>query len=194
MQFLYLLWNIWDWVPHLKIEYNTHVNCIYSDTRKSLKIITIDYSKEHTKPLFKKHNILSIFNLYPYYCLIELYKTLKFRTPYCIFELFQCIPNQTGRNLTLKTPIHTLRCQKQTFVHQATLFWNKMHKKLLNPSSVIVHSSHTNKLNLLDSECIFLDFSTKVATFKSGLKKILFSMQSNGDRIDWTTNNYLSNG
>ena len=73
--------------------------CILKDSRKSLKIISIDYSKEHTKPLFKKHDILSIFNLYPYYCLIELYKALKFRTPYCVFELFQCIKNATGRSI-----------------------------------------------------------------------------------------------
>ena len=57
-----------------------------------------------------------------------------------------------------------------------------------------MHASHTNKLNLLDSECIFLDFSTKVATLKSGLKKYLFETQSSGGRIDWSTNNYISNG
>ena len=41
------------------------------------KIIYKDYTKEHTKPLFKKHEMLSIHNLYPYYCLLELYKILK---------------------------------------------------------------------------------------------------------------------
>ena len=83
--------------------------CLSRDTRKSLRIITIDYSKEHTKPLFKKHDILSIFNLYPYFCLIELYKALKFRIPYCVFELFQRIPNPSGRNLTLMIPAHIIR-------------------------------------------------------------------------------------
>ena len=152
-------------------------------------------NKKSTKStLFKKHDILSIFNLYPYFCLIEMYKVLKFRTPYCVFELFQCIPNQTGRNLTLKIPAHILRCQKQTFVYQTTLLWNKMHKNLLKPVKVIIHSSHTSKLNLLDSDCIFLDFSTKVTAFKSGLKKYLFQKQSNGGRFDWSINNYESNG
>ena len=168
--------------------------CILKDSRKSLKIVSIDYSKEHTKPLFKKHDVLSIFNLYPYYCLIELYKALKFRTPYCVFELFQRIPNVAGRNLTLMIPAHTIRCQKQTFIYQTTLFWNKLHKKLLKPSAVKMHASHTNRLNLLDSECIFLDFSTKVATLKSGLKKYLFETQSSGGRTDWSTYNYFSNG
>ena len=51
--------------------------CILKDSRNSLKIIPVDYSlkivflkRAHVKPLFKKHDILSIFNIYPYYCLI----------------------------------------------------------------------------------------------------------------------------
>ena len=167
--------------------------CISQDRRKSLKIIYIDYTKEHTKPLFKKHEILSVFNLYPYHCLLELYKILKFRTPYCIFEHFTPLPNEAGRSLTLQLPIYKLRCQKQTFAFQTLLFWNKMHKKLLKPSIVKLHQSHTNKLNLLTSEVILLDYSTKVAAFKSGLRNILLSTQASGGRIDWSTNNYLSN-
>ena len=167
--------------------------CISRDTRKSLKIISIDYTKEHTKPLFKKHEILSVFNLYPYHCLLELYKILKFRTPYCIFEQFRLLPSQTGRSLTLKVPTYNLRCQKQTFTYQTLIFWNKMHKKLLKPSVVNLHQSHTSKLNLLASEVILLDYSTKIATLKSGLRKILLSTQASGGRIDWSTDNYLSN-
>ena len=30
-----------------------------------------------TKPLFKKYGILSVYNLYPYYNLLELYKILN---------------------------------------------------------------------------------------------------------------------
>ena len=94
----------------------------------------------------------------------------------------------------LKIPTHNLRCQKQTFVYQTTLLWNKMHKNLLKPVEVKIHSSHTSKLNLLDSDCIFLDFSTKVSAFKSGLKRYLFQKQSNGGKFDWSINNYESNG
>ena len=68
-----------------------------------------------------------------------------------------------------------------------------MHKKLLKPSVVNLHQSHTSKLNLLASEVILLDYSTKIATLKSGLRKILLSTQASGGRIDWSTDNYLSN-
>ena len=158
----------------------------------SLKIVFKDYSKEHTKPLFKKHGILSVYNLYPYYCLLELYKILKFRTPYCMIELFNLLPNQAGRNLTIKLPAYFLHCQKQTFVYKATLLWNKLHKELLKPSTVTLHISHTNKLNLEPSECIILDYTTKVVSFKTALRHILFNIQSKGGNFDWTTNNYLN--
>ena len=68
-----------------------------------------------------------------------------------------------------------------------------MHKKLLKPSVVNLHKSHTSKLNLLTSEVILLDYSTKIAVFKSGLRKFLLSTQASGGRIDWSTNNYISN-
>ena len=63
-------------------------NCLESDSL--FKIIYKDYNDEHTKPLFNSHKILTVHNLYVYHTLLETYKTLKFRSPYCIFELF-CI-------------------------------------------------------------------------------------------------------
>ena len=46
------------------------------------------YQKEHTKPLFKTYEILAIHNLYAYHCFIELFKILKFRQPYSLYESF----------------------------------------------------------------------------------------------------------
>ena len=45
------------------------------------------YTKEHTKPLFKSHITLTVHSLYVNHKVIELYKILKFRTPYCLFEM-----------------------------------------------------------------------------------------------------------
>ena len=166
------------------------VECLTANS--SLKIVYKDYSKEHTKPLFKKHGILSIYNLYPYHCLLDLYKILKFRTPYCLYELFNIVPNQASRNLTIKLPSHTLQCQKHTFVYKAILLWNKLHKELLKTSTVMIHITHTARLNLEASEYIFLDFSTKVASFKTRLRRTLLSTQSKGGTIDWSIENYVN--
>ena len=142
---------------------------------------------------YVKQEILTVYNLYPYHCLLELYKILKFRTPYCIFEHFTLLPNEAGRSLTLKLPIYKLHCQKRTFAFQTLLFWNKLHRKLLKPYTVNLHQSHSNKLNLLPSEVILLDYSTKISAFKSGLRNILLSTQANGGRIKWSSVNYISN-
>ena len=47
--------------------YNTHEHY-------SLKIIYKNYIKEHTKPLFNSHKILTVHNLYTHHTLLELYK------------------------------------------------------------------------------------------------------------------------
>ena len=67
----------------------------------SLKIIHKDYSKEHTKPIFKDNDILTIYNLFPYHSLLELYKILKFRIPYCMYELFIFCLRHSGSNLLI---------------------------------------------------------------------------------------------
>ena len=164
--------------------------CLKNNT--NLKIVYKDYSKEHTKPLFNKHDILTVYNLYPYHILLEMYKILKFRIPYCIYEFFTFI-NANSNNLLIQIPNVILRCQKQVFSYQGILFWNKLYKQILIPSKVKLHADHTTKLNLLDSVCIFFDFSTQVCTFKSKLKNILLIIQSSGDDISWSPANYLSN-
>ena len=153
------------------------------------KIIYKDYTKEHTKPLFQKHEILSIHNLYPYYCLLELYKVLKFRTPYSLFELLRILDGRSG-NINLAVPMTSLQCQRNNFFYQSTILWNKYYKKLLTPSKAVLHSSHTTALNLTSSEFIFFDFSTKVSSFKTRLRHLLHQLQSSGNEASWCESNH----
>jgi len=153
------------------------------------KIIYKDYTKEHTKPLFKKHEILTLHNLYPYYCLLDLYKILKFRTPYSLFEILRIIIGRSG-NLNLAVPQTSLQCQRRTFFYQSTLLWNVYYKRLLTPSEAELHSDHTTALNLTASTFVFFDFSTKVCTFKTRLRHLLFDLQGSGAEISWTESNY----
>ena len=120
----------------------------------TLKTIYKDYtnSKEHAKPLFKKHNILSIFNLYPYFCLNETYKILKFRTPYSLYELLDLPSDRTGRNLLLKTRAIGSRHEEKSFFSQSIRFWNKHHKKIIEPSNVKLHEECSKKLNLVGTD------------------------------------------
>ena len=56
-----------------------------------------------------------------------------------------------------------------------------------------LHTDVSKELNLVGTKFTFFDFSTKVSTFKSKLKKLLLHTQSSGNEIDWTEKNYVSN-
>ena len=100
-----------------------------------------DHTKEHTKPLFKSNNILSVYNLHPYHMLLELYKILKFRIPYCMYDLFaDNFKSKYNRGLNITVPETKLNIQRNTFLYQAILCWNKYYKKLVIPFTVIYSS------------------------------------------------------
>ena len=48
-----------------------------------------DYSREHTKPLFNHHDILTIHHLYKYHAFLELYKILKHTTPISLSSILK---------------------------------------------------------------------------------------------------------
>ena len=125
--------NEWD-IKQILVYFCT--DCIeYYNTIEhySLKIIYKNYIKEHTKSLFNSHNILTVHNLYTYHTLLELYKILKFRSPYCVFELFSSLIGTRQMDLTIPVPKDTMQCQRLSFVHQAIVQWNTFYKQLIKP-------------------------------------------------------------
>ena len=53
-----------------------------------------NYFLEHTKLIFKKQQILNIFNLYVYHTFLNTFKILKTHTPVSLYSLF----NQSQRD------------------------------------------------------------------------------------------------
>ena len=47
---------------------------------------------EHTKPLFNKHDLLTLHNLYTFRSSLELIKILKLHSPYPVYENLQVCP------------------------------------------------------------------------------------------------------
>ena len=80
------------------------------------------YRREHTKPLFMKHKILAIRNLYTYHTYMELFKILKLRDPITIFEHF----TTSDRKPTLI--INELPAEN--FISRSTKIWNAITPKL----------------------------------------------------------------
>ena len=114
------------------------------------------FTKEHSKPLFSKNNIMSIHNLYYYHCATEAFKILKYRTPISLYSLFN-LSKRSNKDTLLLTP-H----QSDTFVYKSGVTWNIVRQRL-NVS----------------------DFSIPIGSLKSRLKTLILKQQSSGDHEPW---------
>ena len=78
------------------------------------------YKKESTKPLFTKHKLLTIENLYKHRCLLEFFKIMKCRVPISMYELF----TRSDRKETyMITP-----SPSQQFIYKSSWLWNEFRK------------------------------------------------------------------
>ena len=73
-----------------------------------------EYALEHTKPIFNKHNLLNLHNLYVIRSLVELLKILKFHSPIPIFEYFKA--STRSSNHDFKSLSSTLGFQKKYII------------------------------------------------------------------------------
>ena len=80
------------------------------------------FQLEHCKPLFKKHGILALSNLYTYHTFMEVFKILKLRCPISLFEYFKISPRKET-NLITSFPTHN-------FISRGTAIWNIIAPKL----------------------------------------------------------------
>ena len=146
---------------------------------------------ENTKPLFKCQEIMTVHNLYTYHTLLETYKILKFRHPYCVFELFH---NHRVRqmDLSIEVPMTRLQCQRASFVYRGILLWNRYYKQLLTPFTIPLHHEYRVSHDLTEYNSIHYDFTTTISVFKSKIVNIILQTQSKGDCYSWVLNNILS--
>ena len=137
--------------------------------KKAIRIITNKTAKlvgkfQHTKPLFKKTNILTIHNLYYYLTASEAMKVLCSQTPEIIYNFF----SKSTRSDRLILP----KFKKEMYKSNSFIF---------NASKVVNHLL-ANKIN---------PFSTSKLTFKVLTKRYLLTKQNeslNGDP-NWLPNN-----
>ena len=80
------------------------------------------FQLEHCKPLFKKHGILALNNLYTYHTFMEVFKTLKLRCPISLYECFK-VSSRKETTLITSFPSHD-------FISRGTIIWNTIAPKL----------------------------------------------------------------
>ena len=98
------------------------------------------YKREHTKPLFRKHHIMSLQNLYVYHTFMETFKILKFRSPISVHSMFNI---SKRKETTLITPFPS-----SSFVYRASSLWNAIAQKLNITDYGLNTGSVKNKLKI----------------------------------------------
>ena len=80
------------------------------------------FQKEHTKPLFKNHDIMAFKNLYTYHTFMEALKILKLRVPLSLHDSFN---KSVRKETTLIASLPT-----NDFISRSTKIWNIIAPKL----------------------------------------------------------------
>ena len=145
-----------------------------------------DYTLEHTKPLFKSHNLLTVQNLYNYHAVIEIFKIMKYRTPYSLFENLRI--SERKYLISLKKVKYDKR--KKQFFHNASVKWNQIHTHLIKPFSITLKEENKNDTEICSQNVIVYDLSESVSMVKNKIKNIIFTIQFHLDSDDWYPLNF----
>ena len=71
------------------------------------------HQKEHSKPLLNDLKLLSVQNLFKYYCVSEIFKIIKFRCPYPLYRSISVSTRDTSLTIILPE-------KKHIFIHSST--------------------------------------------------------------------------
>ena len=135
--------------------------CVRARPITEQKLTSAFYAKENTKPLFKKHKILTAQNLYHYYSSCELFKTFKYFSPLPVYKLFK-ISMRSHKTLYIYTPLPS-----DSYEYRMGVMWN-LTRQMIN----------------------ITDTSESVSSFKDGLKIALIEKQNLGDDINLIGSNF----
>ena len=125
-----------------------------------------DYTLEHTKPLFAKHGLLTLNNMYVLRTVTELFKIIKNHTP---ISMFNIIPiNSSSSHSRINLPNFNLTTCKNNFLVGASLLWNKCILQILDkPILTSVISCNKKKIEfIIPGSNKNSDFTMTVGLFK----------------------------
>ena len=126
------------------------------------KLGNLYYQKEHTKPIFNRLQLLSVQSLFKYFSISELYKIIKFRSPYSLYEQINISKRETSFTIILPT-------KTESFLYKASKLWNDIYKKIFD---------------------LKVGLCTPVDSIKGKAKLILLDIQSRESVDQWTPKNF----
>lgn len=135
-------------------KFNT---CCRARPLESQRLDSSYYCKEHTKPLFKDKEIMTVHNLYVYHTCLETLKIIRNRGPSSLYTVIDLSKRNSG-NLMIYTK------NISYFTEQRLTIWNKC------VNSIIKHIPVT---------------LIQLSSFKDVIKRRILDAQSAHDPIEW---------
>ena len=149
-----------------------------------------DFTLEHTKPLFNKHKLLTVHNLYTLHLLCQTFKILKYHTPISIFNLMPQISLSRSHYIALKTPKINLDISKNNFIFNACSLWNGSTQKIFSKPYKDTKLVNSVAELIIPGSQKYSDMTCPTSIFKNRLKNVLVSAQMSGEKSDWTKCNF----
>ena len=137
-----------------------------------------NYCLEHIKPIFNKHKILNLSNLYVHQTFLTIYKVMKDHTP--IHDMFSM---SSRDNLLVKLPLR-LDVSQYNFVNRCSFIWNKFIGKVMEKNKP--ESDGT----LIPGSAENSDLFTPIHFVKNKLRNMLLTHQNAGDPCLWEPSNF----
>ena len=149
-----------------------------------------NHTLEHTKPLFNKHGLLTVQNLYVLRALLELIKIIKYQSPIPMHEKLKFCPKT--QNFKLLCPVHKLDISKNNYFISSVNLWNICIKLILD-SPELCSPECTNGFKLIiPGSKVNTDLTIPLGTFKTRLERQLLEIQKQGNHFSWSESNFLS--
>ena len=147
-------------------DYNAYMNklstCARTRPYGHQKLGGTFHQKEHTKPLLNNLKLLSVQNLFKYYSISEIFKIMKFRCPYPLYDNVHISNRDTSLNIILPQ-------KNNTFLYRAAQLWNIIHKQIVKSDSGL---------------------ETSVSLVKMRAKTLILDCQAAGERDHWIDQNF----
>ena len=148
-----------------------------------------NYSREHTKPIFTKHELLTVHNLYNLHTIVETFKIIRLHCPISLYSLLKL-----NRQCTLLIPPKIrLEISRRNYIFSASKLWNSAMKHVfvkvnVSSSNCVIPGSLNNLVipGLLSNSDIF----TPIGYVKNKIKSLLIQIQKQGDSIEWNDYNF----
>ena len=148
-----------------------------------------NFALEHTKPLFIKHGLLTVKNLYISRSLVELMKIIKFHSPISMYEFFKFSNHHS--KFRLQIPKHKLDISKRNYIHNAIKFWNTCIGKILDSPVLSVKPFTKGSQHIISGNVVNSDMTIPIGLFKKRLNNLLLATQNEGSSSEWGISNSL---